>query len=140
MVQVNVSRGLDGKFQKMTQQLEEVGQIYARKFSENLVKNSPVDTGTFMESYYVSNTYSGGSTSSSGKPRNQPYEQFAQAALGRMGSQIASLKGTTQMVFGNEAEHAMDVEYKHGYAPFGTTRNLHRMMLQEAWQESGLAR
>lgn len=137
MVQINISRGLDGKFQKVTRQLERVGQIYSRKFSENLVLNSPVDTGTFMESYYVSNTYSGGSTSSSGKPRGQSYSVFAEKALTKMSSQIAALKGTTTMVFGNEAEHAMDVEYKHGYAPFGTTRNLHRQMLQEAWIEAG---
>lgn len=137
MVQVNVSRGLDGKFQKMTRQLEKVGEIYSRKFSENLVRNSPVDTGTFMESYYVSNSYSGGSTSSSGKPRKQPYEPFAQQALTRMSGQIAALKGSTMMVFGNEAEHAMEVEYEHGYAPFGTTRNQHRQMLQEAWIEAG---
>ena len=138
MVQVNINRGLDGKFQKVTRQLEQVGQIYGRKFSEELVRNSPVDTGTFMESYYVSNTYLGGSTSSKGKPRKQPYEPFAQEALTRMGGQISALKGSTAMVFGNKAEHAMQVEYDHGHAPFGTASNLHRQILQESWAEAGL--
>jgi len=138
---VIVNRGLDGKFQKMYDALEEVGQVYGRKFAESLTELSPVDTGTYMRSFYVDSAPQVGSYSSEGKPRNQPYDQVRQSAMSDLLGQIAALKGSTRMVFGNNAEHATDVEYGEnwqftpGYAPFGVTRNKHSQLMREAWEE-----
>jgi len=135
-MRVIINRGLDGKFQKITEDLEEFGQIYGRMTAEDLVINSPVDTGTFMDSYYAGSGYTGGFNSSKGKPRKQPWAPYAGDAIARMSSQVAALKGSTQMVFGNSAEHAFEVEYDHGYRPFGKAANLHADRVRRAWAEA----
>jgi hypothetical protein len=92
-----INRGLDGKFQKITEGLEEYGQIYGRMMAEDLVLASPVDTGAFMESFLLGQ-YSVElllTTSSRGKPRNQPWN--GQEAINRMSSGISALKGSTVM-------------------------------------------
>jgi len=123
-MRVIINRGLDGKFQKITEDLEEFGQIYGRMTAEDLVLNSPVDTGTFMDSYYAGVGYTGGSNSSKGKPRKQPWAPYAEDAITRMSSQVAALKGSTQM------------EYDHGYRPFGKASNLHADRVRRAWAEA----
>jgi len=135
VVKVIINRGLDGKFKKITESLEGYGQIYGTKMAEQLVLFSPVDTGTFMDSFYAGSGYGGGLNSSHGKPRNQPYGPYAEAALQRMTSQVSALKGSTSIVFGNYAEHAYEVEYDHGYRPFGKTANMHSQIAREAWAE-----
>jgi hypothetical protein len=135
-MRVTINRGLDGKFQKITEDLEEFGQIYGQMAAEDLVKNSPVDTGTFMDSYYAGVGYTGSFNSSKGKPRKQPWAPYAQEAIGRMSSQVSSLRGSTQMVFGNSAEHALQVEYDHGYRPFGKAEDLHADRVRRAWAEA----
>jgi hypothetical protein len=135
MVTVVINRGLVGKFQKITESLEEFGQVYGRMMAEDLVQFSPVDTGAYMESFYAGASYGGYGSSSRGRPRNQPYSPYAQAAIQRMTSGVSGLRGSTTMVFGNGAPHATDVEYKHGYAPFGNAASLHSVRVRGAWAE-----
>jgi hypothetical protein len=136
MVKVIINRSLDGKFQKITEDLEEYGQIYANKVATQLVLASPVDTGTFMDNFFAGSSGTAGTTSSRGKPRNQPWN--GQEAINRMSSGISALKGSTVMNFGNSADHAFEVEYDHGYAPFGKVANMHGQLMREAWAEAGL--
>lgn len=138
MVEVRLNRDLKGKFQKVTEDLQEYGQFYGQLMAEDLVYASPVDTGAFMESYYVSTAYDGAGVSSRNRPRQQPWSAFGPEAIARMNSQVAALRGTTRMVFGNASPHAFQVEYKHGYAPFGKAANRHSERMQEAWNMAGL--
>jgi|SRR6056297_513103 len=135
-VQLVINRGLDGKFKKITESLENYGEIYATKMAAQLVLASPVDTGTFMDNFYAGGSGTVGSTSSQGKPRNQPWN--GQDAINRMSQGIAALRGSTTMLFGNTADHAYEVEYDHGYAPFGKAANMHGRLAREAWAEAGL--
>jgi hypothetical protein len=136
MVRVILNRGLDGKFQKLTEDLEQYGQIYGRMMAEDLVQFSPVDTGAYMDSFYAGSSYGGGGESSRGRPRQQPWAPYAEGAIQRMSSAVAALRGSTTIVFGNGAPHATDVEYKHGYAPFGNAASLHRQRMSAAWAEA----
>jgi len=136
VVKVIINRGLDGKFQKITESLEEYGQIYGRMMAEDLVSFSPVDTGAYMESFYAGSSYGGGSVSSRGRPRNQPYSPYAEAAVQSMVTGVSALRGSTSMIFGNGAPHATEVEYKHGYAPFGNAASLHGPRSSAAWAEA----
>lgn len=135
-MEVRINRGLDGKFQKITEDLRQVSTIYGRKVSEQLVLYSPVDTGAYMDGFYAGSGYVDNRTSSAGRERNQPWENHAQPAVDRMTSGVSALMGSTRMVFGNTAEHSFDVEYEHGYRPFGKTANMHSELIREAWEEA----
>jgi hypothetical protein len=138
MVKVIINRGLDGKFQKITEDLEEYGQIYARMMAQDLIEASPVDTGAFMESFYVGSSYGGFGSDSHGRPRKQPRGPYESTAFSRMDSGISALKGSTTMIFGNGAPHATQVEFDHGYGPFGKAANKHQDRMRRAWAEAGL--
>jgi len=129
--QVIMNRDSTGRFTKIPERLDEFGQVYGQKMAEQLVLGSPVDTGAYMDGFYAGS--SGGSTSSHGRPRNQPWQPYAQNAIGRMVNGIATLYGSTSMTFGNTAEHAQFVEYKYG--PFTRARSMHSALLQQAWNE-----
>lgn len=88
--------------------------------AESVVLDSPVDTGTYMESHNVGTSPESSRNSSRGKPRNQPYETYAQASLNELFVQIEAVSGEDldNIYFYNTAEHATDVEYVHGYEPY----------------------
>jgi len=129
--QVIMNRGSGGRFTKIPERLDEFGQAYGQKMAEQLVLGSPVDTGAYMDGFYVGS--SAGSTSSHGRPRNQPWQPYAQNAIGRMVNGVAALYGSTSMTFGNTAEHAKFVEYKYG--PFTRAGSMHSALAQQAWDE-----
>lgn len=131
MVQVRINRGFDGKFKRITESLEEFGQVYGNMMAEDLVQASPVDTGAYMESFYVSSSYDGYGSDSHGRPRRQPRGPYESIALQRMQSGIAGLRGSTVMVFGNGAPHAAKVEGL--YAPFGIAASAHSGRVKSAW-------
>lgn len=128
-----VNRSLDGKFQKITESLEEFGQVYANKFANQLVVNSPVDTGAYMEGFYSGTPSS--PTSSHGRKKNQSWQSYANDAIKRLSDGVGEMRGSTEMVFGNSAEHAEQVEYEHGWRPFGMAREAHSSIARQAWEE-----
>jgi len=135
-MRLQINRSLDGKFKRLQDIVEGYPEVYANKMATELVLNSPVDSGAFMDGYYVGSSYGGTSTSSKGRPTNQPWEPYANAAISRMSSQVVRLLSSTSMVFGNSAEHAFQVEYDHGYAPFGKAAREHGRIAREAEAEA----
>lgn len=93
-----------------------VGELHreaVRFMAGRVVDYSPVDTGTYMNSHNVREGRTGAQATESShkKPRNQPKEGFASAAIARMSDQIESLGNSRQAVIANDALHARFVEY-----------------------------
>lgn len=137
MLNVIVNRSLDGKFKKLEQMLEGYTEIYAQKMAEQIVLRSPVDTGTYMEGHNLGVSAVGASSSSKGKPRKQPYQPYAQAALNQLFMQASALPhNSNRIVFSNNSFHADEVEYKHGYAPYRSAAREHSRIAKEAEAEA----
>lgn len=130
-MRVITNRGLDGKFQKLTDTLEEYPRAYLNLVASELVLNSPVDSGTYMDNHYVEGSGTDGTPTSKGKPTKQPWQTFANKAINRMSTAIATFTGNIA-TFGNSSYHSNLVEYKHGYAPFEKTRREHRRLAKQA--------
>ena len=133
MLRVQVNRGLDGKFQKVEDLLENFQELYLQGMSEQLVLNSPVDTGTYITGHHVGTAAVGASRSSEGKPRQQPYGPYAQEGLGQLFSEAAAIPdSSTRVVFSNDTYHSDEVEYEHGYAPYRKTAREHSRVAAQA--------
>lgn len=133
MINVQVNRGLDGKFRKLEDMLEDFRDLYLQGMADQLVLYSPVDTGTYISSHSVGLSEVPKTNSSSGKPRNQPYQAFAQAARNGLFTDIRLLpEGANRVVFSNASFHEDEVEYEHGYAPYRKTAREHKRIAQEA--------
>lgn len=133
MLRVQVNRGLDGKFQKLEQMIEGYRDLYLEGMSEQLVLNSPVDTGTYITGHHVGISAVGATRSSEGKPRQQPYEPYAQEGLNQLFAEISTLPdAATQVVFSNDTFHSDEVEYEHGYAPYRKTAREHSRVAAQA--------
>lgn len=114
---------LADKIRRLEAEIDDFKSEILNEAAGVLVTQSPVDTGTYMDSFHVGPSGGGGFTTSKGKPRNQPYQPSADQAMTRMSNEIESIKEGSAAVFYNEAEHATEVEYEHGYAPFTTMRS-----------------
>lgn len=137
MLRVQVNRGLDGKFQKLENMLEEYRDLYLEGMSEQLILNSPVDTGTYITGHHVGTSAVGASRRSDGKPRQQPYQPYAQEGLNGLFSEIAALpEESSRVVFSNDAFHSDEVEYEHGYAPYRKTAREHGRIAAQAAQQA----
>lgn len=133
MINVQVNRGLDGKFRKLEDMLENFRDLYLQGMADQLVLYSPVDTGTYISSHNVGLSEVPKTNSSDNKPRNQPYAAFAQAARNGLFLNIRLLpEGANRVVFSNGAFHESEVEYEHGYAPYRKTAREHKRIAQEA--------
>lgn len=119
------------RIQALKDQLEELPKEFMRKTADEIVYNSPVDTGTYMDAHSIGATTS--STSSKNKPRNQPWQDHAQRTLDRLYAQIEALPPEeTKHFISNNSDHAWKVEYEHGYAPYTTARAKAEFILQDA--------
>ena len=137
MLNVQVNRGLDGKFQKLEQMIEGYRDLYLQGMADQLVLYSPVDTGTYITAHTIGTTQVAATESSAGKPRQQPYEQFAQAARNGLFLDIRMLpENTNSVVFSNAAFHSDEVEYEHGYAPYRKTAREHSRVAAQAATEA----
>jgi len=134
MLRVDVSRGLDGKFQKLKDIVEGYAGEYFRRMSDEIVFRSPVDTGTYMDAHRLGTSASGTSMSSRGKLRKQPWQPFAQSATARLHSSASSLASASvrNAVFYNVAHHWREVEYQHGYAVYSSAAREHGRIAREA--------
>ena len=137
MFNIQVNRGLDGKFRKPEQLLEGFLELYLNEMAAQLVLYSPVDTGTYITGHHVGTTAVGTSRSSEGKERNQEHSMFAQDAMNSLSAEIKQIpEGALRVVFSNDAYHWSDVEYEHGYAPYRKTANEHSRAAAKAEAEA----
>ena len=133
MIRLQVNRGLDGKFKKLEDLIENFQEEYIRGMSDQIVLRSPVDTGTYMDGHHVGTTAVAATDTSRDKPRKQPYGPYANAALARLYSEAATIpQNTHQVIFSNSAFHADVVEYELGYAPMRSAAREHNRVASEA--------
>ena len=87
-----------------------------------------------MESHNIGTTPSGGSTSSRGKPKGQPYGVYAQPTLNRLFAEVELLTDIEidKVYIYNTSEHATSVEYEHGYEVYSRAKNRARQIAEEA--------
>lgn len=114
---------LADKIRRLEAEIDDFKSEILNEAAGVLVTQSPVDTGTYMDSFHVGPSSGGGFTTSRGKPKNQYWEDHGPKAMTRMSGEIEAIKDGRAAVFYNEAEHASDVEYEHGHAPFTTMRS-----------------
>lgn len=136
-INLQVNRSLDGKFQKLSDMIEGYRDLYLEGMAEQLVLYSPVDTGTYITGHNAGISEVPASRQSKGKPRQQPYQPYAQEGLGNLMGDIASLPNeANRVVFSNDAYHSDEVEYEHGYAPYNKTAREHGRIASQAAAEA----
>lgn len=123
--------------------VDEFRRVFYKKIIDEIIKNSPVDTGTYMESHEIQEgrTSAVGTNSSRGKPRSQPKELYANSARSKLFAQIDSLTQNHRSVhIGNYSVHAPLVEYGGVkmpiiYAPYTRARDATPRFIREAIEE-----
>ena len=134
----NVSK----RIKELEQKLEEFPKEFMRITADVIIKNSPVDTGTYMDAHQIGTSES--ITTSHGKPHNQSYGDFASEARDRLYSQIngLSVDGSNWFITNNSA-HNIRVEYTGwdkvpAYSPYTIARGYAPVALEEAKAKVGL--
>lgn len=127
------------KFHELVAKLENYKETVLEDLAEVIVRESPVDTGTYMDNHHVSDTgkrqRARGSESSHEKPRKQAREPYAEAASARLAGEIQALQGDGRMAyFYNTSEHAPFVEARHG--PYDHARSAFRVIVESAWSSA----
>lgn len=130
------------RIKELEQKLEEFPKEFMRITADVIIKNSPVDTGTYMDAHQIGTSES--ITTSHGKPHNQSYGDFASEARDRLYSQIngLSVDGSNWFITNNSA-HAVRVEYTGwdfvpAYSPYTIARGYAPIALEEAKAKVGL--
>ena len=134
----NVSK----RIKELEQKLEEFPKEFMRITADVIIKNSPVDTGTYMDAHQIGTSES--ITTSHGKPHNQSYGDFASEARDRLYSQIngLSVDGSNWFITNNSV-HNIRVEYTGwdnvpAYSPYTIARGYAPIALEEAKAKVGL--
>ena len=119
---------------EMSRRLEGFQEEFLQGIASSIVLDSPVDTGTYMESHRIGTAPASGVTSSKGKPKNQPFGSIAQSELNRLYADIEAIKDAdlSTVYFSNIAEHATEVEYQHGYEVYSRARSKSSVIAKEA--------
>lgn len=94
--------------------IDEFRKTFYKLMINEIIGNSPVDTGTYMESHQIQDGRTGavGTNSSANKPKNQPRGSFEQSARERLFADIDGLVSDHRAVYiGNYSVHAPLVEY-----------------------------
>ena len=128
---------LQQKIRGLRVKVDDQQKEFLHNLAQQLVLQSPVDTGTYITSFEVvtGQGWGGVPTSSRGKPRNQPWGQKAGEGLSKLSAEVESLPELAPMVaFRNNAQHAAAVEYDLGYAPFTVARNIAKQLAQDAFR------
>jgi len=119
----------------------------AEMMAEDIIKASPVDTGTYIMSHIATTdgTSSGGTTSSSRKTRGRSKEQFQNLALGNLKRSVSkdAILNSSQIFFTNRAEHAPEVEFigwksVAAYHVYGQARAMAQQRIRDAAAEFGM--
>ena len=113
---------LQGKQKMLQEKAEAKVKEELREIAEYATAFSPVDTGAFVTSWSLKNSYSSGrAVSSRGKPRNQNIEAKQQEGLGQLSADInalsifdtPSVSGSLLFVLSNGAPHADAVDERY---------------------------
>ena len=130
------------RIKELEQKLEEFPKEFMKITADVIIKNSPVDTGTYMDAHQIGTSES--ITTSHGKPHNQSCGDFASEARDRLYSQIngLSVDGSDWFITNNSA-HAIRVEYigwdnVPAYSPYTIARGYAPIALEEAKARVGL--
>lgn len=130
------------KISQLQEKLEQFPKEFMKITADVIIKHSPVDTGTYMDAHQIGTKES--IVTSHGKPHNQPYNNFADAAKDRLHSQIngLSVDGSNWFITNNSA-HAVRVEYigwsgVSPYSPYTIARGYAPIALEEAKARVGL--
>lgn len=133
-------RSFTSMLKSVEQDLDKVKTVFLNKVAEDLVRLSPVDTGTYVSNHSITKSSgSGGRKNSHGKPKDDGSAKGD--ALNKLQSDIASLSPTDTVCYiGNRSPYANRVEYSGWgstppYAVFTQTRALAPERLREAVQE-----
>ena len=135
---VRVNRGLDGKFRKLEKLVENFQEEYLMGFAEEIVFNSPVDTGAYILSHNIGDNFTtsegvGGRRPAGDSPFGAKWSQLQQPALSKLEGQIRALPETQTIVtIRNTSSHAAMVEYQHGYEVYSRARAKSGMIAREA--------
>jgi mRNA-degrading endonuclease RelE of RelBE toxin-antitoxin system len=123
---VKVNKSLDKKLERLEQTAEERVKDELVDVAQFAVSRSPVDTGAYVTSFSIKNSYSSGrSRTSRNKPRRQSPQAKREEGLSQMLGDIETLKPLEEplIVISNGSPHATQVEKLHGYAVFAQIRN-----------------
>ena len=130
------------RIKELQEKLEQFPKEFMRITADIVIENSPVDTGTYMDAHQIGTSES--ITTSHGKPHNQSYSNFAEAARDRLYSQIDGLNvDGSNWYIGNNSAHAVRVEYTGwnnvpAYSPYTIARGYAPVALEEAKARTGL--
>ena len=134
--------GVSKRIKELQERLGQFPKEFMRITADIIIENSPVDTGTYMDAHQIGTSES--ITTSHGKPHNQPYSNFADAARDRLYSQIngLSVDGSNWFITNNSA-HNIRVEYTGwdkvpAYSPYTIARGYAPIALEEAKAKVGL--
>lgn len=138
MIRIRV-RASDASVKNKIKEAEANLDAFLRYFlnglANDIVMNSPVDTGTYVTSHVFSLAPVAGNVSSHGKPRNQDWSAKAQEGLNNLVSDINSFGDLRQhktFWLSNISAHADIVEYEHGYNTYTTTKSRRNVIAAEA--------
>jgi len=128
---VQVNRGLDGKFQKLSNMLEGYRDVYLERMSSELVDKSPNDTGTYIKNHNIGTSEvpatldQMGPRRTSGDAFNNPNrEAVKQEGFEKLLADIAALPpDVMRLVFSNATKYQDAVE-------LGNTLVLHKKLLK----------
>jgi hypothetical protein len=135
---VRVNRGLDGKFRKLEQLIDNFREEYLMGLAEEIVFNSPVDTGAYILSHNIGDNFTtsdgvGGRRDQGDGPFGAKWSQLQQPALSKLDAQIRAIPDTqTVVTIRNTSSHATIVEYQHGYEVYSRARAKSGMIAREA--------
>ena len=134
---------INGAFQLVDGFFEE----FMTGMADEIVRLSPVDTGTYVTSHNVSNqdrASEAPTQSSHGKPRKQSSAAKKAEAAGKLGRQIQTLDKNKPVYFSNESVHAKFVEYGSAKNPsmeravYRTVRSRTDVIARKAFQKVGV--
>lgn len=114
-----VNNSFFDKLQMMQDDIAEDAKEHTYQVAERAINNSVpfVDTGAYITSFSVKDSYSSGrGRTSHGKPRNQDPEAKRQESLMQIQGDIEAIDfmNAERVVISNGAPHASEVEKNHG--------------------------
>lgn len=128
------------RIKELEDKLQELPKAYLKELANEIVLNSPVDTGTYMDNHNIGEV--GQPASSHGKPRNQPYQDHADNAIDRLHRQIDNLPSDSSKYYiSNSADHAWFVEYEHEGlkgGPYTVAKAKSKILLEIAKDKIGI--
>jgi len=133
--------------QKFRDRAAQVRARAAEMMAEDIVKASPVDTGTYIMSHIATtgDAPAGGTTSSMGKPTGRSKAQFENLALGNLKRSVSkdAILNSAQVFFFNRAEHAPEVEFigwksVQAYHVYAQARAMALQRIRDAAKEFGM--